>query len=134
MVIDGRDHVRAASTTTDLTLPAVRARDVVAFGCEVGRVLSDGRVVWQLHDEAARLRATCTRAQQRDADARAHQEQRDDRLAGWTAAVCEALTDTQLTAAIQRITSPVGGWTAALRQSRPANSSPKSRCCRRPTR
>jgi hypothetical protein len=73
------------------------------------RAISDG---WQLYDEAARLRATRTRDQQRHAAARALQareDERDRRLAGWTAAVDEALSDTQLTAAVRRITRPVGG-------------------------
>lgn len=73
------------------------------------RAISGG---WQLHDEAQRLRATRTRAQQRDAAARAlqtRQEQRDRRLVSWAVAVCEALTDTQLTTAIRRITRPVVG-------------------------
>lgn len=34
-------------------------------------------------------------------------EQRDRRLAGWTTAISDALTDTQLTAAVQRVTRPV---------------------------
>jgi hypothetical protein len=66
--------------------------------------ISDG---WQLHDEAQRLRATRTRNRHREAAAhalQARQEQRDRRLAGWATAVCEALTDTQLTAAIQQVT------------------------------
>ena len=73
------------------------------------RAISDG---WRLHDEAQRLRAIRTRAQHRDAAARAlqaRQEQRDRRLADGAAAVDEALTDTQLTTAVQRITRPVGG-------------------------
>lgn len=40
-------------------------------------------------------------------------EQRDRRLAGWTTVISDALTDTQLTAAVQRVTRPVDGSTAA---------------------
>ena len=85
------------------------------------RAISDG---WQLHDEAQRLRATRTHAQHRDAAARgleAHQEQRDHRLADWTAAVDDALTDARLTAAVQRVTRPVGGLD---RRSAPVAASP----------
>lgn len=45
MVADGRDLTGAVRVTTDATLRPVRARDVVAFGREVGRVLSDGRII-----------------------------------------------------------------------------------------
>ena len=86
-------------------LPARRCSNAAGW---LVRAISDG---WQLHDEAQRLRAARTRVQQRDAAVRAlqaHQEQRDGRLAGWAAAVDEALTDAQLTAAVQRITRPVG--------------------------
>ena len=71
--------------------------------------INDG---WQLHDEAQRLRAARSRVQRRDAAARAlraRQEHRDHRLDGWTAALCEALTDAQLRTAVQRITRPVEG-------------------------
>jgi DNA-binding transcriptional ArsR family regulator len=87
-------------------LPARRCSNAAGW---LVRAISDG---WQLHDEASRLRAARTRAHQRDAAARAlqaRQEERDRRLADWTAAVCEALTDTQLTAAVERTTRPVEG-------------------------
>jgi len=73
------------------------------------RAISDG---WQLHDEAERLRAARTRSQQHHDDAQAteaRQEQRDRRLAGWAAAVSEALTDTQFAAAVRCATRPVDG-------------------------
>jgi len=56
--------------------------------------------------------AARTRSQQHHDDAQAteaRQEQRDRRLAGWTAAISDALTDTQLTAAVDRVTWPVDG-------------------------
>jgi hypothetical protein len=87
-------------------LPARRCSNAAGW---LVAAISDG---WQLHDEAQRLGATRTRNRDRDAVARvlqAHQEQRDRRLAGWTAAVCEALTDTQLAEAVQRVTRPVDG-------------------------
>lgn len=87
-------------------LPARRCSNAAGW---LVRAISDG---WQLHHEADRLRTTHTRAKHRDAAARAleaRQEQRDRRLAGWAAAVHQALTDSQLAAAVQRITRPVEG-------------------------
>lgn len=63
------------------------------------------------HDDANRLRATRTRVQRHD-DAlaiEARQKRRNRWLVGWAAAVSDALTDTQITAAVQRVTRPVGG-------------------------
>lgn len=74
------------------------------------QALSDA---WQLHDQTQRLRAERARATQRGAAeacvAQARERQRDARLAGWTAAVSEALTDSQLVAAVALVTEPVGG-------------------------
>ena len=67
---------------------------------------------WQLHEEANGLRAARASVQQRRADTRAtdaRQDQRDRLLAGWAAAISDALTDTQLAAAVQRVTRPVDG-------------------------
>jgi hypothetical protein len=88
-------------------LPARRCSN--AAGWLVRAMISGG---WQLHDQAERLRAARTRASQRHDDAlatQAQQERRDHRLAGSAAAVLDALTDTQLAAADQRVTRPVGG-------------------------
>ena len=87
-------------------LPARRCSTAAGW---LVRAISGG---WQLHDEAERLRAARTRASQRHDDAlatQAQQERRDHRLAGSAAAVLDALTDTQLAAADQRVTRPVGG-------------------------
>jgi len=87
-------------------LPARRCSNAAGW---LVRAISDG---WQLHDEAERLRATRTLARRRHDDAQAieaRQEQRDRRLAGWAAAVSEALTDPQLTAAVDCVTRPVDG-------------------------
>jgi hypothetical protein len=178
-------HTPSSASGTQQLEPSgpVRARDVVAFGREVGRMLSDGRIVGRAEpfakvfassrqvkravgatagvileditldatiDDHGRLVADTSvrhiadnvrhdadnlgdnkttvarhlarlRAQQRDAAARAlkaDQEQGDRRMAGWAAALCEALTDTQLTAAVQRIARPVGGLDPLLRAGR----------------
>jgi len=44
-VADGSDPAQVAHVTAETPPPTMQARDVVAFGREVGRVLSDGRIV-----------------------------------------------------------------------------------------
>ena len=98
-------------------LPARRCSNAAGW---LVRAISDG---WQLHDEAQRLRTARTHVQQHHNDALAtqvRQEQREAWLTGWGAAVSDALTDTQLAAAVHRVTRPV----AALdRRSAPVAAS-----------
>ncbi|HSK91328.1 MAG TPA: hypothetical protein VK875_08445, partial [Euzebyales bacterium] len=111
-------RLRAASVAEDLVarhpaqqicdalavLPARRCSNAAGW---LVRAISDG---WQLHDEAERLRAARTRQYHDDARAaEAQQEQRDRRLTEWAAAVSAALTDPQLTAAVDRVTTPADG-------------------------
>ena len=88
-------------------LPARRCSN--AAGWLVRAMITGG---WQLHDQAERLRAARTRASQRHDDAlatQAQQERRDHPAGRLGRSGSDALTDTQLAAADQRVTRPVGG-------------------------
>jgi hypothetical protein len=74
----------------------------LAGGCDQRRLAAARRGQTRCPDPAEQRRDEAQAAQ-------ARQEQRDRRLAGWAAAVCDALTDTQLADAVQRVARPVAG-------------------------
>lgn len=96
----------AAQITDALDVLATR-RPADAVGWLV-RAISDA---WDVRAQATAVRDARVRAQRAQAaavEAARREAERDQRLAGWAAAICDALSDRQLTDAVTRVTEPIG--------------------------
>lgn len=86
-------------------LPMRRPADAVGW---LVRVISEP---WNVRAQATAVRDVRVRAQRVQAaavEAARREAERDQRLADWAAAICDALTDRQLTDVVTRITEPIG--------------------------